>query len=128
MKKVNKTFLIMLIIGIVLFAIGMNGYQDSFKEVSTGWKNDYSQKELEEQQKDNRTVSIIAVVGGVALVIGAFIYNSHIKTSSKLVKEIALQKNNNFKEQLSNLKSLYDDKAITKEEYEKKKKEILDKM
>ena len=67
-------------------------------------------------------------VGGIGLVIVAFLYKSSGDNQVNLAKILMKTKEEDSATKLEKLKKLYDEKVITKEEYEKKKKDLLEKM
>ena len=127
-RNVIKNFWGMIIIAVFLLIMGIGGYFNSFEPVdaSSSWK--YTESELEEQQEASRPIFIIMAVGGIGLVIVAFLYKSSGDNQVNLAKILMKTKEEDSATKLEKLKKLYDEKAITKEEYEKKKKDLLEKM
>lgn len=127
-RNVIKNFWGMLIIAVFLLIMGIGGYINSFEPVdaSSSWK--YTESELEEQQEASRPIFIIMAVGGIGLVIVAFLYKSSGDNQVNLAKILMKSKEEDSATKLERLKKLYDEKVITKEEYEKKKKDLLEKM
>ena len=127
-KNVIKNFWGMIIIAVFLLIMGIGGYANSFEPVdaSSSWK--YTESELEEQQEASRPIFIIMAVGGIGLVIVAFLYKSSGDNQVNLAKILMKSKEEDSATKLERLKKLYDEKVITKEEYEKKKKDLLEKM
>lgn len=127
-RNVTKNFWGMIIIGAFLLIMGIGGYINSFEPVdaSSSWK--YTERELEEQQESSRPIFIIMAVGGIGLVIVAFLYKSSGDNQVNLAKILMKTKEEDSATKLEKLKKLYDEKVITKEEYEKKKKDLLEKM
>ena len=127
-RNVIKNFWGMLIIAVFLLIMGIGGYINSFEPVdaSSSWK--YTESELEEQQEASRPIFIIMAVGGIGLVIVAFLYKSSGDYQVNLAKILMKSKEEDSATKLERLKKLYDEKVITKEEYEKKKKDLLEKM
>ena len=127
-RNVIKNFWGMLIIAVFLLIMGIGGYINSFEPVdaSSSWK--YTESELEEQQEASRPIFIIMAVGGIGLVIVAFLYKSSGDNQVNLAKILMKTKEEDSATKLEKLKKLYDEKVITKEEYEKKKKDLLEKM
>ena len=127
-RNVIKNFWGMLIIAVFLLIMGIGGYINSFEPVdaSSSWK--YTESELEEQQEASRPIFIIMAVGGIGLVIVAFSYKSSGDNQVNLAKILMNSKEEDSATKLEKLKKLYDEKVITKEEYEKKKKDLLEKM
>ena len=127
-RNVIKNFWGMLIIAVFLLIMGIGGYINSFEPVdaSSSWK--YTESELEEQQEASRPIFIIMAVGGIGLVIVAFLYKSSGDNQVNLAKILMKSKEEDSATKLERLKKLYDEKVITKEEYEKKKKHLLEKM
>ena len=127
-RNVIKNFWGMIIISVFLLIMGIGGYINSFEPVdaSSSWK--YTESELEEQQEASRPIFIIMAVGGIGLVIVAFLYKSSGDNQVNLAKILMKSKEEDSATKLERLKKLYDEKVITKEEYEKKKKDLLEKM
>lgn len=127
-RNVIKNFWGMIIIAVFLLIMGIGGYINSFEPVdaSSSWK--YTERELEEQQEASRPIFIIMAVGGIGLVIVAFLYKSSGDNQINLAKILMKTKEEDSATKLEKLKKLYDEKVITKEEYEKKKKDLLEKM
>lgn len=127
-RNVIKNFWGMIIIAVFLLIMGIGGYINSFEPVdaSSSWK--YTESELEEQQEASRPIFIIMAVGGIGLVIVAFLYKSSGDNQINLAKILMKTKEEDSATKLEKLKKLYDEKVITKEEYEKKKKDLLEKM
>lgn len=127
-RNVIKNFWGMIIIAVFLLIMGIGGYVNSFEPVdaSSSWK--YTESELEEQQEASRPIFIIMAVGGIGLVIVAFLYKSSGDNQINLAKILMKTKEEDSATKLEKLKKLYDEKVITKEEYEKKKKDLLEKM
>lgn len=127
-RNVTKNFWGMIIIAVFLLIMGIGGYANSFEPVDASeyWRT--TEEELEEQQEASRPIFIIMAVGGVALVIVAFLYKSNGENQVNISKILMKSKEEDSATKLEKLKKLYDEKVITKEEYEKKKKELLDKM
>lgn len=127
-RNVIKNFWGMIIIAVFLLIMGIGGYINSFEPVdaSSSWK--YTESELEEQQEASRPIFIIMAVGGIGLVIIAFLYKSSGDNQVNLAKILMKSKEEDSATKLERLKKLYDEKVITKEEYEKKKKDLLEKM
>ena len=127
-RNVIKNFWGMIIIAVFLLIMGIGGYINSFEPVdaSSSWK--YTERELEEQQEASRPIFIIMAVGGIGLVIVAFLYKSSGDNQVNLAKILMKSKEEDSATKLERLKKLYDEKVITKEEYEKKKKDLLEKM
>lgn len=126
-RNVTKNFWGMIIIAVFLLIMGIGGYANSFEPVDASeyWRT--TEEELEEQQEASRPIFIIMAVGGVALVIVAFLYKSNGENQVNISK-ILMKSKEDSATKLEKLKKLYDEKVITKEEYEKKKKDLLDKM
>lgn len=126
-RNVTKNFWGMIIIAVFLLIMGIGGYANSFEPVDASeyWRT--TEEELEEQQEASRPIFIIMAVGGVALVIVAFLYKSSGDNQVNLAK-ILMKTKEDSATKLEKLKKLYDEKVITKEEYEKKKKDLLEKM
>ena len=127
-RNVTKNFWGMIIIAVFLLIMGIGGYINSFEPVdaSSSWK--YTESELEEQQEASRPIFIIMAVGGIGLVIVAFLYKSSGDNQVNLAKILMKSKEEDSASKLEKLKNLYDEKVITKDEYAKKKKDLLDKM
>lgn len=127
-RNVIKNFWGMIIIAVFLLIMGIGGYINSFEPVdaSSSWK--YTESELEEQQEASRPIFIIMAVGGIGLVIVAFLYKSSGDNQVNLAKILMKSKEEDSATKIEKLKKLYDEKIITKEEYEKKKKDLLEKM
>lgn len=127
-RNVIKNFWGMIIIAVFLLIMGIGGYINSFEPVDASeyWRT--TEEELEEQQEASRPIFIIMAVGGIGLVIVAFLYKSSGDNQVNLAKILMKTKEEDSATKLEKLKKLYDEKVITKEEYEKKKKDLLEKM
>ena len=81
----------------------------------------------DEEIEKTKNYGIISVVVTVISGIGAIFYFNNAKARLELMKEDD-EKTPNYMHELELLKKAYNKKEITKEEYEKKKKKILDRM
>lgn len=82
----------------------------------------------DEEIEKTKNYGIISVVVTVISGIGAVFYFNNTKARLELMKEDDIDDTPNYMQELESLKKSYNKKEITKEEYEKKKKKILDRM
>ena len=92
------------------------------------------------ESEDTNQWGTICLVAGIGLSVFSVIYVNNAKAHAlgdgeDIISKITAKVSNSdgktkddSSEKLKQLKELLDDKVITKEEFEKKKKEILDKM
>lgn len=129
LKAIRGDFLGFLLLGVIVFCIGI-GFINSTTEGSWVPQNPFTaQEEKEEKMK----IGAGCMIGGVVLALFGGFYYDHAKANYK--RDLAMMetikeagKNENEADKLKQLKEMYDSKLITEDEFEKKKKEILDKM
>ena len=129
MKLIRGNFLGFLIIGIIVICVGIGFLSsDSGSAWGIGW---YSS--VNKQKKEDQKTGVICIVAGIGIMVAGGFYYDHAKANYKRDKEIISTikeagKSENSTEKLKQLTEMYNSKMITEEEFEKKKKEILDKM
>ena len=92
-----------------------------------------AEKSKNKQKKEDQKTGVICIVAGIGIMVAGGFYYDHAKANYKRDKEIISTikeagKSENSTEKLKQLTEMYNSKMITEEEFEKKKKEILDKM
>ena len=130
LKLIRGNFLGLILIGIIVICIGV-GFASSDGGASS-WVSQNPSK-IRAQKEEDQKIGVICMVSGVALILFSGFYYDHAKSKYKRDLEMmeAIKESNkteNEADKLKQLKEMYDSKLITEEEYEKKKKEILDKM
>ena len=129
LKAIRGNFLGFLLLGVIVFCIGI-GFINSTTEGSWVPQNPFTaQEEKEEKMK----IGAGCMIGGVVLALFGGFYYDHAKANYKRDKEIISTikeagRSENSTEKLKQLTEMYNSKMITEEEFEKKKKDILDKM
>lgn len=129
MKLIKGNFIGFLIVGIIVICVGIGFLgSDGGSAWGTGWA-----PSVNKQKKEDQKTGTICVVVGIGIMIAGGFYYDHAKSNFKRDEEIITSikeagKNESATEKLRQLKEIYDSKIITEEEYEKKKKQILDKM
>ena len=129
MKLIKGNFWGFLIIGIIVICIGIGFLGSNGGSTwGTGWA-----PSINKQKKEDQKTGVICIVVGIGIMIAGGFYYDHAKANYNRDKEIIssikkVGKNESTADKLKQLKEMYDSKVITQEEFEKKKKEILDKM
>ncbi len=113
------------VIGIVVIMFGLSTFMDATSTANkyrgTKWVAQDTKKEAEE----NKVGGIVAIgIGGAFLCVGIFDYN---KRKQKYAMNVGSTKDSTATK-LEELKKMLDQKIITEEEFENKKKELLKKM
>lgn len=124
MKIIRGNFIGILIIGIVLICVGIAfGNSDG----GSGWAYSVNKRKQEDQK-----TGLICLGVGIATMIGAGFYYDHAKGNylrdQEIVSSIKSNKTETTSDKLKELKEMFDKKMITEEEYESKKKDLLNKM
>lgn len=124
MKIIRGNFIGILIIGIVLICVGIAfGNSDG----GSGWAYSVNKRKQEDQK-----TGLICLGVGIATMIGAGFYYDHAKGNylrdQEIVSSIKSTKTETTSDKLKELKEMFDKKMITEEEYESKKKDLLNKM
>lgn len=124
MKIIRGNFIGILIIGIVLICVGIAfGNSDG----GSGWAYSVNKRKQEDQK-----TGLICLGVGIATMIGAGFYYDHAKGNylrdQEIVSSIKSTKTETTSDKLKELKDMFDKKMITEEEYESKKKDLLNKM
>ena len=128
MKIIRGNFLGISIIGIIVICVGI-GFcnSDGGSAWGTGWA-----PSVNRQKKENQKTGLICIGVGVAIMIGAGFYYDHAKGNylrdQEIVSSIKSTKTETTSDKLKELKEMFDKKMITEEEYESKKKDLLNKM
>lgn len=127
-KLISRNFKIMLVIGIILTLIGIWSLNEaSTYSVSGG---NFLISSAKNSKAEYEMAGTICLLGGIALCVVSFLYKNNAKANTSVIATLKGLKNGTTDEvsKLKELKKLYDEKVITKEEYESKKKDILNKM
>ena len=129
MKLIRGNFLGFLIIGIIVICVGI-GFLSC--DGGSAWGIGWSSSVNKQKQEDQKT-GVICMVVGIGIMIAGGFYYDHAKANYKRDKEIISTikeagRSENSTEKLKQLTEMYNSKMITEEEFEKKKKDILDKM
>ena len=124
---IRRNFLISFIIGVILIIMGISSLGDS----KVGFNAEVGTRTYKASQEDNKW-GTICLVAGIGLCIFAVIYNNNAKIKELKSDTKNEEKSNNTQftvaDKMEELKRMLDSNIITKEEFEKKKKEIIDKM
>lgn len=125
-KLIKISDIIVIIIGIVILIFGLNYIPE--KEENS-WSSSYhigeSKKAQEEQEEEVKVQNTIIIVGFAITVFGVACIIKRVLDK----KDTKFEKNDNSTSvKIKELQKMLNEKIITEEEYEKKKKEILDKM
>lgn len=131
MKIIRGNFLGFLLIGIIVIWIGISFVNSNGGSAwGTGWAPSVNRQKQEDQK-----TGIICIVAGIAIMIGGGFYYDHAKSNYlrdkeivSSIKDVSKNMNENTTEKLKQLKEMLDQKMITEEEYENKKKDLLNKM
>ena len=123
-KYFNKNSKTLMIVGIVLVIIGIIIISGNTGQTYSG---DFAIRRAK-QQDANFWVGIgtVVLIAGGGLVLGSKLYKNHT-TATSLGKSIDAKKDNKV-EKMKDLKEMLDNNLISKDEYEEKKKRILDSM
>ncbi len=129
-KKTKKKIrvwdcILCIVIGIFIIMFGISTFIDATSTANkyrgTKWVAQDTKKEAEE----NKIVGIVAIgIGGAFLCVGIFDYS---KRKQKYAMDVG-SANGSTATKLEELKKMLDQKIITEEEFENKKKELLKKM
>lgn len=124
MKIIRGNFIGILIIGIIVICVGIAfGNSDG----GSGWAYSVNKRKQEDQK-----TGLICLGVGIATMIGAGFYYDHAKGNylrdQEIVSSIKSTKTETTSDKLKELKDMFDKKMITEEEYESKKKDLLNKM
>lgn len=123
-KLIKRNFMIILILGILLIIGGIS----ALNEIRTAPSGYFLTDDVAEINEENETIGTILLFAGVGLCVASFIYRNSAKARLLTVDKEHTKTKGNSVDKIKELKKLYDEKAITKEEYEKKKKELLDEI
>ena len=123
-KYFNKNSKTLMIVGIVLVIFGFIIISGNTGQTYSG---DFAIRRVR-QQDANFWVGIgtIILIAGGGLVLGSKLYKNHT-TATSLSNSIDVKKDNKV-EKMKELKEMLDNNLISKDEYEEKKKKILDSM
>lgn len=123
-KYFNKNSKTLMIVGIVLVIFGLIIILGNTGQTFSG---DFAIRRAR-QQDANFWVGIgtIILIAGGGLVLGSKLYKNHT-TATSLSNSIDVKKDNKV-EKMKELKEMLDNNLISKDEYEEKKKKILDSM
>lgn len=129
MKLIQRNCLIFAIIGFVLIIIGIGFITNSSSSGgswSGGWYSNIKKQREQEQQ-----TGVICIAIGLGVYVFDIIYYNHAKAN--LNNNFGNQKNisvsnDDSASKLRQLKEMYDDGIISKEEFEQKKQKILNNM
>ena len=132
MKLIKKNCVIIAIVGIIIVCVGI-GFLSSDGGGSSwggGW---YSS--IKKQQEQDQQVGAICLLIGIGVFIFDAVYYNHAKanlSNNKTESDVKPNTTNNTNTdnaaKLRQLKEMCDDDLINKEEYEEKKKRILNNM
>ena len=123
-KLLKRNFMIILIVGILLIIGGIS----SLSEVRTAPSGTFLMEDVADANEEYETLGTVLLFAGVGLCVVSFIYRNSAKARLLTVDKEHTKTKGNSVDKIKELKKLYDEKAITKEEYEKKKKELLDEI
>lgn len=118
-KKFKRNFIIVLVIAIIICIIGLGIFVSA---ESTDW---FGKTYIDEEQ---RSAGTIIIVIGVIGILGSFIYRYNINKKIKMKKENEKKEVDDIQNTLDKLKQLYQNKEISKEEYEKRKAILLKRL
>ena len=123
-KYFNKNSKTLMIVGIVLVIFGFIIILGNTGQTYSG---DFAIRRAR-QQDANFWVGIgtIILIAGGGLVLGSKLYKNHT-TATSFSNSIDVKKDNKV-EKMKELKEMLDNNLISKDEYEEKKKKILDSM
>ena len=120
-KLLKRNFMIILIVGILLIIGGIS----ALNEIRTAPSGYFLTEDVAEINEENETIGTVLLFAGVGLCVVSFIYRNSAKARLLSSNVETKKSEDNSVDKIKELKKLYDEKVITKEEYEKKKKEIL---
>lgn len=118
-QKLKKNFIIMLVISIIIFVAGIGIFMSA---EYTDW---YGKTQLDEEQRNAGTIVIVV---GVSCLIGSFLYKNYNDKKLSIQKEKDQKDINDIENTLKELKNMYQNKEITKEEYDKRKEILLNRL
>lgn len=120
-KLIKISDIIVIIIGIVILMFGFTYIQEEEKD---SWSGSHIVTK-EEQEEEEKMQSTIIIVGFAITAFGMACIIKRVldKDNTKLEKN-----DNSTSAKIQELKKMLDNKIITAEEYEQKKKELLNKM
>ena len=128
MKIIRGNFLGFLVIGIIVICVGI-GFCNS--NGGGAWGTGWAYSVNKQKQEDQKT-GLICIGVGIAIMIGGGFYYDHAKGNylrdQEIVSSIKSTKTETTSDKLKELKDMFDKKMITEEEYESKKKDLLNKM
>ena len=123
-KLLKRNFMIILIVGILLIIGGISALNE-IRTVPSGY---FLTEDVAEINEENETIGTVLLFAGVGLCVVSFIYRNSAK-ARLLSSNVETKKSEDSSvDKIKELKKLYDEKVITKEEYEKKNKELLDEI
>ena len=123
-KLLKRNFMIILIVGVLLIIGGIS----ALNEIRTAPSGSFLTEDVAEINEENETIGTVLLFAGVGLCIVSFIYRNSAKAQLLTTDKEDKKTKGNSVDKIKELKKLYDEKVITKEEYEKKKKELLDEI
>ena len=129
MKLIQRNCLIFAIIGFVLIIIGI-GFIASSSSSGGSWSGGWYSNIKKQREQDQQT-GIVCIVIGLGVYVFDIIYYNHAKAN--LNNNSGNQNNINTSNddsasKLRQLKEMYDEGIINKEEFEQKKQKILNNM
>lgn len=119
-KIVNRNFGVFLTIGIILTLLGVG-----FISLAISRKNSFIIPEYNVLYYSFMISGIILVVIGIGFIVASIIYRC-VKLGASESKEQKVE--DSPLEALRKLKTLYNQKAITKKEYDEQKQKVLERM
>lgn len=130
-KNMKTLGIVGIIIGAIILIFGLSKYnyaKNMYK--ASSWFGETGSSKL--WNGDMNNYKIFIVVGAIILVVSVILaITGIINSANKNTSDISLpeiQSNISVSERMSELKKMLDDDLITQEEFESKKKEIIDKM
>ena len=123
-KLLKRNFMIILVVGILLIIGGIS----ALNEIRTAPSGYFLTDDVAEINEENETIGTVLLFVGVGLCVVSFIYKNSAKARLLIADREEKKTKDNNVEKIKDLKKLYDEKVITKEEYEKKKKDLLDEI
>lgn len=145
MKKFNKPILIIgilvSIVILIIFSVKASNYNDDIAACNAitsayemGLNNDISEyikysgekKETEEKIEKNNILPIVSICIFGSTILISFLVGGFSKMVNNLDKNN--NKNSNISDKMKQLKSMLETNLITKEEYNKKKQKLLERM
>ena len=123
-KLLKRNFMIILIVGVLLIIGGIS----ALNEIRTAPSGYFLTEDVAEINEENETIGTVLLFAGVGLCVVSFIYRNSAKARLLSSNVETKKSEDNSVDKIKELKKLYDEKVITKEGYEKKKKDLLDEI